>query len=108
MGMRLAFPTDGRLSMFRNTLTVALIIAGAGAGSVSVRGQGSIRFQAMDQNGDGTITRAEWRGSARSFQVHDWNGDGKLSGDEVRVGASRNDRTSDPDFDSSDSTYVFD
>lgn len=49
----------------------------------------SMRFRAMDQNGDGVITRREWRGSDQSFRVHDWNGDGVLSGDEVRVGATR-------------------
>ena len=42
----------------------------------------------MDENGDGVITRAEWRGSARSFATHDWNGDGRLAGDEVRIGAA--------------------
>ena len=47
----------------------------------------AIRFAEMDTNGDGIITRAEWRGSARSFDVHDWNGDGRLSGDEVRIAA---------------------
>jgi hypothetical protein len=53
-------------------------------------GQASMRFQGMDQNGDGAISKAEWRGSPRSFQNHDWNGDGQLSGDEVRPGAQRN------------------
>jgi len=43
----------------------------------------------MDQNGDGIITRDEWRGSERSFQTHDWNGDGRLSGDEVAIGTQR-------------------
>jgi EF hand domain-containing protein len=97
--------------MSHKALTIALLLIGAGAGTaVSVRGQGAVnvRFQGMDQNGDGVITRTEWRGSAKSFQVHDWNGDGKLSGEEVRVGASRNDRKSDPNFDSADSEYVFD
>ena len=47
-----------------------------------------IRFAEMDENGDGVITRAEWRGSARSFATHDWNGDGRLTGDEVRIGAA--------------------
>lgn len=47
----------------------------------------AIRFAEMDTNGDGIITRAEWRGSARSFDTHDWNGDGRLSGDEVRIAA---------------------
>jgi Ca2+-binding EF-hand superfamily protein len=49
-----------------------------------------IRFFEMDKNNDGTITRQEWNGSARSFDVHDWNGDGRLSGEEVRAGARRN------------------
>ena len=47
----------------------------------------NMRFQAMDLNGDGVITREEWRGNSRSFQEHDWNRDGVLSGDEVRPGA---------------------
>jgi hypothetical protein len=48
-----------------------------------------MRFQAMDTDKDGRISRQEWRGSARSFEVHDWNGDGVLSGNEVRTGARR-------------------
>jgi len=47
----------------------------------------NMRFQGMDLNGDGVITREEWRGNTRSFREHDWNGDGRLSGDEVRPGA---------------------
>jgi len=47
------------------------------------------RFQGMDRNRDGVITRSEWQGSDTSFRAHDWNGDGVLSGDEVRVGAVR-------------------
>ena len=49
----------------------------------------SMRFRAMDRNGDGRISRQEWRGSTQSFRVHDWNGDGVLAGDEVRPGALR-------------------
>lgn len=49
----------------------------------------TMRFQGMDRNHDGVITRREWRGSDASFRVHDWNGDNVLSGDEVRVGAVR-------------------
>src|SRR2546422_1211987 len=41
------------------------------------------RFQAMDRNGDGKITRDEWRGSDRAFRANDWNNDGVLSGDEL-------------------------
>jgi hypothetical protein len=48
-----------------------------------------MRFQAMDRNNDGRVTRAEWNGSANSFNVHDWNNDGVLSGEEVRVGGRR-------------------
>ena len=48
-----------------------------------------MRFPGMDRNGDGRITRQEWRGSDQSFRVHDWNGDGVLAGDEVRTGARR-------------------
>ena len=49
-----------------------------------------MRFQGMDQNGDGAISQQEWQGSARSFQVHDWNGDGRLDGQEVAIGGQRN------------------
>jgi Ca2+-binding EF-hand superfamily protein len=47
------------------------------------------RYAEMDQNGDGVITRAEWRGTAQAFNLADWNNDGRLSGDEVRTGAAR-------------------
>jgi hypothetical protein len=56
-----------------------------------------MRFEAMDTNGDGAISRKEWQGSDRSFRVHDWNGDDKLSDDEVRIGAQRNARWEDAD-----------
>lgn len=46
-------------------------------------GQGG-RFRGLDRNGDGVVTRAEWRGNDQSFRNHDWNNDGILSGDEVR------------------------
>lgn len=57
--------------------------------------QQNIRFRAMDVNGDGRITRQEWRGNARSFRNHDWDGDGVLAGDEVRLGAVRGDDATD-------------
>jgi Ca2+-binding EF-hand superfamily protein len=63
------------------------------AGELGQRAQdrrpAEIRFQVMDANGDGAISRSEWRGSDQSFQRHDWNGDRVLSGNEVRLGASR-------------------
>jgi Ca2+-binding EF-hand superfamily protein len=86
--------------MRRFSLAIAaLLVAGLAADSAAQgqsRGRGNqnqnpnraqYRFQAMDTNNDRVITRAEWRGSARSFQVHDWNGDGVISGNEVRIGA---------------------
>jgi Ca2+-binding EF-hand superfamily protein len=66
---------------------------------------GGIRFQAMDTNNDGRITRDEWRGSAQSFRVHDWNSDGELSGEEIRAGSARP-RTGDPDY--TPNQYVLD
>ena len=99
--------------MFSRTLVLtssaaALVVAGLasspvvttvdaqGRGANQGRGAGQIRFQGMDRNNDGIITREEWNGSDRSFEVHDWNGDGRLSGPEVRVGARRT-VTAEPD-----------
>jgi Ca2+-binding EF-hand superfamily protein len=62
----------------------AVATADAQTGPVS-----RMRFQTLDRNNDGRITRDEWNGNERSFQNHDWNGDGVLSGDEVRSGAQR-------------------
>src|SRR5574341_1001838 len=45
----------------------------------------NIKYQGMDRNKDGRVTRNEWRASSdRSFDNPDWNGDGILSDDEVR------------------------
>jgi Ca2+-binding EF-hand superfamily protein len=41
------------------------------------------RANGLDRNGDGVITRSEWRGNDRSFEVHDRNRDGVLSGTEA-------------------------
>jgi Ca2+-binding EF-hand superfamily protein len=68
----------------------AAVDAQRGQGRGQARGQAEIRFQGMDTNGDGTISRQEWRGNDRSFANHDWNNDGQLSGAEVRPGAQRN------------------
>ena len=64
--------------------------ADASGDQTRVPNQQRMRFAEMDANGDGRITRQEWRGSARSFDVHDWNNDGVLSGDEVRIGGVPN------------------
>lgn len=49
----------------------------------------NMRFRGLDANGDGRITRREWRGNDRSFRVHDRNRDGVLSGREVWAGSHR-------------------
>jgi hypothetical protein len=70
---------------------LALSAIGAAAlAEAQSRPVGRMRFEALDRNHDGRITRDEWNGNDRSFRNHDWNGDGVLSGDEVRAGARRN------------------
>ena len=71
------------------------------AAPAAAQQRNNMRFQAMDTNHDGVITRDEWRGNDRSFRNHDWNGDGRLSGDEVRPGAQRQSRWDDRDLESS-------
>ena len=47
--------------------------------------EGEIRFEGMDADNDGVITRGEWKGNDQSFRRQDSNGDGVLSGAEVRI-----------------------
>jgi Ca2+-binding EF-hand superfamily protein len=84
--------------MFSRTLVLtssAVALLGLGLASSPVvttldaQAVARIRFQEMDRNNDGVVTRQEWNGSARSFETHDWNNDGRLSGDEVRIGGRR-------------------
>jgi Ca2+-binding EF-hand superfamily protein len=84
------------------TAGLVALLAGFTAGT-TVSGQqqqrpSQMRFQGMDTNRDGTISRSEWRGSNDSFRLHDWNSDGVLSGNEVRVGAPR-ELPTDEDYD---------
>ncbi len=51
-----------------------------------------MQYREMDTDGDGVITRSEWRGNAQSFRNHDTNRDGVLSGDEIWVERGRYDR----------------
>src|SRR5687767_9605210 len=79
--------------MFRALLALTVLAAPLAVAPADLAAQArpaQIRFQAMDLNNDGVITREEWKGNARSFTVQDWNGDGRLSGEEVRIGARRN------------------
>ncbi len=80
--------------------TLALMTLGLSplvATAEAQRPVGRYRFEEMDRNNDGVITRDEWNGSAQSFNVHDWNRDGRLSGDEIRMGAQRNSNWEDAD-----------
>jgi Ca2+-binding EF-hand superfamily protein len=65
---------------------LVVVVIGAAAAS---HAQAPTRFDGMDRNRDGVITRDEWRGNDQSFSNEDWNGDGVLSGDEVRPGARK-------------------
>jgi Ca2+-binding EF-hand superfamily protein len=95
--------------MSSNVLAVAIVLAVAGGQTAAAQSGRAMRFQGMDRNNDGRITREEWRGSDQSFKVHDWNGDGVLSGDEVRPGARRGERQDrESDFDTPDREYPFD
>src|SRR5262245_36681231 len=86
-------PYRGGMSMSRTIYALSIAaLAWMGAPAVqadSIGQQARMRFESMDRNGDGVISRSEWQGSERSFIVHDWNGDGLLSGEEVRIGGRR-------------------
>jgi Ca2+-binding EF-hand superfamily protein len=75
-------------------ITRALLSIGCAAAlmtaGTTLHAQERMRFEGMDTNRDGVISRTEWRGNDRAFANQDWNGDGQLSGDEVRPGARRN------------------
>lgn len=80
-------------------LSLMLVMLASLAAMTAQAQDDGMRFPGMDRNGDGVITRSEWRGSARSFERHDWNSDGILSGDEVRAGARRTYDAQDQPFD---------
>lgn len=72
----------------RTHLVVASALLAA-ATTAAAQQRPDMRFRGMDRDGDGVITRSEWRGSAQAFRQQDWNGDGVLSGDEVNPAAHR-------------------
>jgi Ca2+-binding EF-hand superfamily protein len=51
--------------------------------SVSTSGAAAQNYLSWDRNGDGVVTRTEWRGTAQEFRERDWNRDGVISGDEL-------------------------
>ena len=94
--------------MSANMLVVWVVLSVVGAQTAAAQRGRAMRFQGMDLNNDGRITRAEWKGSDQSFEVHDWNGDGVLSGDEVRPGARREEHPNrEQEFDGPDREYQF-
>jgi hypothetical protein len=48
--------------------------------------RGPAWFAAMDRNGDGFVSRAEWLGTAEAFDELDRDGDGLISPEEARAG----------------------
>jgi hypothetical protein len=80
----------------------ALALAHLSTSAEAQRGGG--RVAGADRNGDGVVTRDEWRGSEQSFRRHDWNDDGVLSGEELRGRASR--RSTDRDQPYGSQEYV--
>lgn len=91
----------GKQLLTSGVIALTCVAASPAVHAQGQRGSARMRFEVMDQNGDGVISRTEWRGSARSFQVHDWNGDGRLSGDEVRLDRRQSEDIDAPDHEPS-------
>ena len=94
--------------MSSHVLAVAVVLAVAGTQVAAAQRGRAMRFQVMDRDNDGRISRAEWSGSDQSFKVHDWNGDGVLSGEEVRPGGRRvESEDREQEFETTDREYEF-
>jgi Ca2+-binding EF-hand superfamily protein len=73
-----------RLLALVTVLGVAASLPALAAQSGARDRQAQTRFRGMDADGDGVITRAEWRGGDQAFRQQDRNRDGVLSGTEIR------------------------
>ena len=60
-------------------LVIATVTCALGATTLLAQSRGRVRFDDIDQNHDGVISRDEWRGSDRDFRYYDLNRDGALS-----------------------------
>ena len=60
------------------------VLSQADRGGEHGRMDGANRFRGMDSNGDGVISRSEWRGNDTSFRQHDRNNDGVITRNEAR------------------------
>jgi len=70
--------------MTSSRTAMALIAGLAFMGAAhTAHAQSKTEIQGMDNDRDGVVTRAEWRGPQGSFRLHDTNRDGVLSGTEV-------------------------
>jgi hypothetical protein len=72
-------------SFHRGAMLAAVCVVGISTASAQDRSQ----FRGLDRNGDGVITRAEWRGNNRSFRNHDLNGDNVITREEMRIAENR-------------------
>jgi len=83
-----ARPFIGMLQLITLSGAVALGTGAVSAQDSPRQGNGrnrqvQMQFRGMDTDGDGVITRSEWRGNTQSFRNHDTNRDGVLSGEEI-------------------------
>lgn len=70
---------------WRRSVALCVLLVPLSVGLAEAKhGKRNGQHHGMDRNGNGVITRGEWRGNDRSFANHDRNGDGVLSGDETR------------------------
>src|SRR6476469_2042544 len=72
-------------SFHRGAMLAAVCVVGISTASAQDRSQ----FRGLDRNGDGVITRAEWRGNNQSFRNHDLNGDNVITREEMRIAENR-------------------
>lgn len=60
----------------------------APAGKKGAKKNAAARFEEMDKNKDGKISREEWTGNARGFDRIDANHDGFIDKDEMKAAGS--------------------